>query len=258
MKNLIRIFFISLFMSFSLFGQLKLYSEVSYILSLPWNNKADIVELIQTFDALLHDGVYKNNYNSIALKSLQSRIERKTKQNDFKRQTFVKWMDQYEDDNVAKMSNDYIIAKNEVELLDKLDKFLKDSIEGTLTKYKILEDEQQKINKITSDKLRVSKFQKFQTLKKGACIKVAHSNFNIEQKLLNGILDDTYKDNGYWYQAKVLEVRKTSIIVEIQLEIGGKGGMIDFGDEEVDYRKTKWKKGQFVEIEDSQFIKKCY
>ena len=167
-------------------------------------------------------------------------------------------MDQYEDDNAAKMSKDYIIVKIEVELLDNLDKFLKDSITGTLEKYKILEEEQQKIKKIASDKLRVSNFQKFQTLKKGACIKVAHSNFNIEQKLLNGILDDTYKDNGYWYQAKVIEVRKTSIIVEIELEIGGKGGMIDFGDEEVDYRKSKWKKGQFVEIDTPHFIKNCY
>ena len=43
MKNLIGIFFISIFMSFSLMGQLKLDNEVSNILAIPWNNKADVV-----------------------------------------------------------------------------------------------------------------------------------------------------------------------------------------------------------------------
>jgi hypothetical protein len=232
--------------------------DLEKILGMPNLSNQDLTAIVNKFDVLLKKYM-KSGFDEKSKQEVESykgRSARKLKLNENKIDLLSKWINNNRrtaiDKNILKK------AEKELETLEAGIHNLALGFQEVLNNFTLEVERMTEKKKLDAEKQKIDGFKKYQNLKKGACIKVAHSNFNIQQMMLNNILKNRYEDRGYWYQAKVIEVRKTSIIVEIKLEIGGKGGMIDFGDEEVDYRKSKWKKGQFVEIDTPHFIKKCY
>lgn len=225
------------------------------ILNLPIQTDKKLDEIVIEY-SVLYDNLlnHAENYSQYKkeLESLTIRTERMIRLNKYKIGALNKYINIM---TTAKSSELFLKQLAEqVMIYSKNDVY---KFESDLSKIETAYNEELKNKEerkmLEVENQRLNEFSKYKKIKKGTCLKVAH---RISEEggvfALVDMLTDGSSNTGYWYQAKVIEVKSASIVVEIQIILGG------LLDNDVNRRKNKWAKDQIVEISNPYFIKKCY